>query len=166
MTHTIQGENIQFKGKGQNEVQREKKNRKEELTKQNLAGGLRRQARPGAAKEGDEAEIASYRKAISNLDSVTGRIHFATVDTASNLEAKRGLSGRPAQGGSAPAARCAPHCALAGCGAQPCLWVARSRELYAHLQAIRRAAPHPACFGMPGGGPPACAAGPPPRFVC
>ena len=28
---------------------------------------------------------ASYRKAISNLDSVSGRIHFATVDTAGNL---------------------------------------------------------------------------------
>ena len=38
-----------------------------------------------AAKEGDEAKIASYRKAISNLDSVAGRIHFATVDTAGNL---------------------------------------------------------------------------------
>jgi len=38
-----------------------------------------------AVKEGDEAKIASYRKAISNLDSVSGRIHFATVDTAGNL---------------------------------------------------------------------------------
>ena len=38
-----------------------------------------------AVKEGDEADFASYRKAISNLDSESGRIHFATVGTPGNL---------------------------------------------------------------------------------
>ena len=53
----------------------------------NLSQGLcdAKRGQGYAAKEGDEAKIASYRKAISNLDSVAGRIHFATVDTAGNL---------------------------------------------------------------------------------
>jgi len=38
-----------------------------------------------AVEQGEKTKIASYHKVISNLDSKSDRIHFATVDTAGNL---------------------------------------------------------------------------------